>query len=413
MRCDVEVHGNSPFEREGIGGGEHADRRGGRPERERLVLEDESTDGRSDEEADLPGGAGEGHVAPEELRLREVDHDRGIDRAVQALRDREDANGDAEDDRSLRTGEPGAPGENAEERTGPDDTHEREAAQPASAFDEPHHRQLADRHPGGEDKPDHSDCRLAHVCGVLGERREELAHHGNAGADQDHVEDDEGDEDAVPCHVRVASGLAPGLTVARRWHELQHSHEHDERHRIEQEEKRERARVGCARNGASDERTEREADVHRHPLLREGRVTTMWWRQRAEQRRLTGPEGAGGDSDEEVQHERVPGLANQREQCEGDGGDHEGAAEHDTRPEPVRERAADEARGKCSQGTGRHDKAGNAEREPANVVQVDDQKRPDDAVPEHVHKPAGLKDPNVPRKLRIETTKVGAHRARA
>jgi hypothetical protein len=45
-------------------------------------------------------------------------------------------------------------------------------------------------------------------------------------------------------------------------------------------------------------------------------------------------------------------------------------------------------------------------------VQVDDQKRPDDAVPEHVHKPAGLKDPNVPRKLRIETTKVGPHRAR-
>ena len=109
----------------------------------------------------------------------------------------------------------------------------------------------------------------------------------------------------------------------------------------------------------------------------------------------------------------MPGLANQREERKGDGGDHEGAAEHDTRPEPVRERAADKARGKCSEGTGRHDKAGNAEREPANVVQVDDQKRPDDAVPEHVHKPAGLKDPNVPRKLRIETTKVGAHRARA
>ena len=82
-------------------------------------------------------------------------------------------------------------------------------------------------------------------------------------------------------------------------------------------------------------------------------------------------------------------------------------------PEPVRERAADEARGKCSEGTGRHDKAGNAEREPANVVQVDDQKRPDDAVPEHVHEPARLKDPNVPRKLRIQTAKVGAHRARA
>jgi len=128
VRCDMEVHGNSPFQREGIGGGEHADRCSGRPEGERLVLEDEPTDGRSDEEADLPRGAREGHVAPEELRLREVDHERGIDRAVQALREREDANGDAEDDRSLRAGEPGASGEDSEERACPDDTHEGEAA---------------------------------------------------------------------------------------------------------------------------------------------------------------------------------------------------------------------------------------------------------------------------------------------
>ena len=135
----------------------------------------------------------------------------------------------------------------------------------------------------------------------------------------------------------------------------------------------------------------------------------MWRCQRAEQCGLTGPERAGGDSDEEVQHERVPGLANQREERKGDRGDHEGAAEHDTRPEPVGERAADEARGKCSQGTGRNDKAGNAEREPADVVQVDDQKRPDDAVPEHVREAARLKDPDVPRKLRIQAPKVGTH----
>jgi hypothetical protein len=409
----VEARGNPPFEREGIGGGEHADRCGGRPERERLVLEDETTDGRTDEEADLPGGAREGHVAPEELRFREVDHERRIDRAVQALRKREDTYGNAEDDRSLRTREPGAAGEDSEERTRPDDTHQGQAPQPALAFHEFHHRQLADRHAGGEDKPDHSDCRLTHVGGVLGEGREELAHHGNAGADQDHVEDDEGDEDAVPRDVRIASRRASRFTVARRRHELQHSHEHEERHRIEEEEEGEGAGMGRARNGAGDKRPEREANVHRHPLLRKGCVTTMWRCQRAEQCGLTGPEGPGGDPDEEVQHERVPGLANQREQREGDGGDHEGAAEHDTGPEPVRERAADEARGKCSEGTGRHDKAGNAEREPANVVQVDDQKRPDDAVPEHVREPARLKDPDVPRKLRIQAAKVGAHRARA
>jgi hypothetical protein len=45
-------------------------------------------------------------------------------------------------------------------------------------------------------------------------------------------------------------------------------------------------------------------------------------------------------------------------------------------------------------------------------VQVDDEKRPDDAVPEHVREPARLKDPNVSRKLRIQAAKVGARTAR-
>ena len=413
MRREVEVHRDSPFERDGVKRCEQADGSGSRPERERFVLEDEPTDGWSDEEADLPRGAREGHVAAEQLRLCEVDHERCIDRPMQALREGEDTNGDAEDDRGLRAGEPGAPGEHPEERARPDSTHEGEAAQAAFALHELHDRELPDRNSGGEDKPDHADRRLAHVCGVLGKRRQELAHHGNAGADQDHIEDDVGDEDAIPCHIRVASGLTPRLAMARRRHELQHSHEHEERHRIEQEEERERARVRRPRYGAGNERTERETDVHRHPLLGEGCVTTFRRRQRAEQGGLAGPERPRGHPDEEVQRERVPGLANQREQSKGDGGDDEGTAEHDARPQPVCERAADEARGERRQRTAGNDEAGHAEREPANVVQVDDQKRPDDAVSEHVREPAGLKDPDIPRQLRIQAAKVGPHRARA
>jgi hypothetical protein len=42
-------------------------------------------------------------------------------------------------------------------------------------------------------------------------------------------------------------------------------------------------------------------------------------------------------------------------------------------------------------------------------VQVDDQERPDDAVPEHVHEPTCLEDPDVPRKLWIQAAKVGPH----
>ena len=54
MRREVEVRRNAPLEYKRVGRREHADGRGGRPECERLVLEDETTDGRSDEEADLP-----------------------------------------------------------------------------------------------------------------------------------------------------------------------------------------------------------------------------------------------------------------------------------------------------------------------------------------------------------------------
>ena len=128
MGRQVEVHGDPPFERKGIDRGEHADRGCGRPECERVMLEDEPTDGRSHEEADLPGGAGKGHVAAEQLRLREIDDEWGVDRPVQALRQREDTDGDAEHDRGVSAGKPGAPDQHPEEGPCPDDAHQGEAA---------------------------------------------------------------------------------------------------------------------------------------------------------------------------------------------------------------------------------------------------------------------------------------------
>ena len=348
MGREMEVRRNPPFEHKRVGGRQHADRCGRRPERERPVLENESTDRRSDEEADLPRGARERHVAPKELRFGEVDHERGVDRPMQALGYGEDTNSDAEDDRGLRAGEPSASYEHPEERARPDDAHQGEPAQAAFSLHELHHRQLRDRNPGREDKPDHPDRGLAHVCGVFGERREELAHHGDAGTDQDHVEDDEGDEGAIPCDIRIASGRTLRLPMARRRHELQHSDEHEKGHGIEQEEKGERARVGRSSDGARDERAERKTHVHRHPLLGEGRVTTSRRRQRAEQRGLAGPERSGGYPDEKIQGEGLPRLANQGEEGKGDGGNYQCHAENDPRAQPVRECSGDKARGERS-----------------------------------------------------------------
>ncbi len=140
MRGAVQVRGDAPFDREGVERCEQADGSGGGPERERLVLEDETAYRRPDEEADLPRRARERHVTAEQLRLGEIDHERRIDRAVQALREGEDTDGDAEDDRRLRSREPGAAREHPEKRSRPDDAHQSEAAQAPLALDELHDR---------------------------------------------------------------------------------------------------------------------------------------------------------------------------------------------------------------------------------------------------------------------------------
>jgi len=212
---EVEVSGDPPFQRERIDGCEETDGRGGRPESQRLVLEHEAADRGPDEEADLPRGAGKGHVTPEQLRLGEVDDERSVDRSVQALGQREDADGDAEHDGRLSAGEPGASGEHPEQGRCPDHAHQRESAQTPSAFDELDHRELAERDSGGEDEPDHPDRRLADMRGVLRERWQQLAHHSNACADQDDVQDDVGEKDAIAGDVCVAARLTVLLTMAR------------------------------------------------------------------------------------------------------------------------------------------------------------------------------------------------------
>jgi len=110
VRRQTEVCRDPPFQRQRIDGCEETDSRSSGPESQRIVLEDEAADRWPDEEADLPCGAGKGHVTPEQLRLGEVDHERSIDRPVQALGQREDADGDGEHDRRLDAGEPSAPG---------------------------------------------------------------------------------------------------------------------------------------------------------------------------------------------------------------------------------------------------------------------------------------------------------------
>ncbi len=60
---------------------------------------------------------------------------------------------------------------------------------------------------------------------VLGERRQQLDHDRDPSADEDDVEHDVGEEDAVADHVPITARLVMRLDVARCRDESQHRHE--------------------------------------------------------------------------------------------------------------------------------------------------------------------------------------------
>ncbi len=279
MRREVEVRGNPSFQRQRIHRRQQADRCSRGPERTRFGLEDEPSRCWADQPAELPGEAGEGHVTAEQPRFGQVDDERRIDRSVQAFPQGEGGDRNTEDDGRLSSGEPGPAEQHRDERAGPDHAHQREPAQSALAFDELHDGQLPERDPAREDEPEHTDCRLAYVRGVLRERREELTHHGDPCADEDDIEDDVAEKDSVAQHVRVPAGLVVRLDMTRRGNEPQHCDEDEKRRGVEQEENRERARVRRSRDGTGHQPAERDAEVHRHPLLREGGVTAILGRK--------------------------------------------------------------------------------------------------------------------------------------
>ncbi len=343
MRSDMEVWRDPSLERQRIHRRQQADRRRRRPERPRLGLKDEASGRGADQPAELPGEAGERHVAAEQPRFRQIHDEWRIDCAVQAFAEGEHRDRDAEDDGRLSSREPGAADEHCKERSGPDHSHEREPPQAALALDELHDGQLPERDASREDEPEHPDRGLAHVRGVLRERREELTHHRDPRSDEDDVEDDEAKKDAIAEHVGVAAGLVVRLDVARCGDEPQHRHEDEKRRGVEQEEEREGAGVGRACNCAGDQTAECDAEVHRHPLLREGGMSPVPRCERAQEGGLARPEGSAAESDERVQGKGLPRVANEREESECDGHHDQGATQNSPRSEPVGERAPDES----------------------------------------------------------------------
>ena len=104
------------------------------------------------------------------------------------------------------------------------------------------------------------------------------------------------------------------------------------------------------------------------------------------------------DAEQDVERERLP------RRCRISGNSEIATAITSSAPISTRfgpsrsdERAGDEARGERGGRVDRGREPGEAERDPAHVVQVDDQERQDDPVPERVRQPADLQHPDRPR----------------
>ena len=92
-----------------------------------------------------------------------------------------------------------------------------------------------------------------------------------------------------------------------------------------------RARVRDVRDQPADDAAEADAEVHRQALLRERGVAPRGRREPRDQRRLARPEARRADALDRDQHERLPRLADEREEPEADRLQHEPAAQRQPR----------------------------------------------------------------------------------
>ena len=112
------------------------------PEPRRRGREERAADGGADHEADLPGERRDRHVATDQPRVGEVDDERRLDRAVQALAEREDRDGDREQREGGHPRQPEAARRDEQPRRRRDDAEQREQRDPPASLGEPRRRQL-------------------------------------------------------------------------------------------------------------------------------------------------------------------------------------------------------------------------------------------------------------------------------
>jgi hypothetical protein len=169
---------------------------------------------------------------------------------------------------------------------------------------------------------------------------------------------------------------------------------------------------GFPSDDAGDDAAERHAYVHPESLQGIRRRATHRGSQTCEERRLRRPERAAADAPQRVDRECVPRRPDQRHERERERHHRERSEQHALRADPVGERPAEEAARERRHRLDRSSEAGETERDPTHVVEIDEQEREDDAVPERVDERPELEHVDGPRQPWVEAAEIGAHPAR-
>jgi hypothetical protein len=179
---------------------------------------------------------------------------------------------------------------------------------------------------------------------------------------------------------------------------------------VEQEERREAAGRVRVRDEPAGERTEADPEVHHDALHRERRRPLLGRGEPGEERRLRRPEAADPDPAHGGDEEALPGHLDERVRGVAHGQDRERHREHRLPSVAVDQRPED---GPCDDRDDRvrsEDQPGHRETDPAHVVQVDEEERDDDAVPERVQEAADLQRRHRTREGREVRLDEPAHR---
>ena len=122
-----------------------------------------------------------------------------------------------------------------------------------------------------------------------------------------------------------------------------------------------------------------------------------------------GQEGAVADPGHGAREEALPGALDERVGAEADGEEAERDRQHQPAADPVDEGAGDRAGDEAHAGVGGEYEPGHAEPDPLLVVQVDEQERQHEPVPERVHQAPDLEELHCTRQARVQAREGTPH----